>query len=191
MAKKGLTYEIIIDAAIRLVEDKGYENFSLRELAGRLGVQPSSLYNHISGVTQIHEAVAMHASQMLHTILTEAMTGKDADTAFIDCAYAYRKFTEDNPELYQALIHIPSDNDDQIRKASFYSLEPLRIIVKGYGIERPVAAHFIRTLHSFIHGFVELTGNGLMQRSPVSKEETFDFTIHQFLSFLKEYRNHE
>lgn len=190
MAKKGLNHDIIMSAAIELVQEKGYESFSLRELAGRLGVQPASLYNHISGVTQINEAVAMHASQMLHTILTEAMTGKDADTAFIDCAYAYRKFTEDNPELYKALVRIPPVNDDQIRKASFYSFEPLRIVVSRYGMEKPASVHFVRTLRSFIHGFVELTGNGLMQRAYVSKEETFDFAIHQFLSYLKEYSNH-
>lgn len=191
MAKKGLNHDIIMNTAITLVQEKGYEGFSLRELAGRLGVQPASLYNHISGITEINEAVAVHASQRLHAALTEAMAGKDADTAFIDCAYAYRRFTEDNPELYKALIHMPSVNDDQIRKASFYSFEPLRIVVNSYGMGKPVSMHFVRTLRSFIHGFVELTGNGLMQRSSISKEETFDFSIHQFLSYLKEHSSHE
>lgn len=190
MSKKGLSHDAIMDAAVQLVEEKGYDNFSLRELAGRLGVQPASLYNHIKGIDEINEAVAIHASQMLHTALTEAMSGKEKDAAFIDGAYAYRKFAEEHRELYKALIHIPSINDEQIHKASFYSFEPLREVVKCYGLEKPATIHFVRTLRSFIHGFVELIGNGLMQRAPTSKEETFDVAIHQFLSYLKEFSNH-
>lgn len=190
MAKKGLTRDIIMDAAVKLVEEKGYDSFSLRELAGRLGVRPASLYNHIKGVNEINEEVAMRASHMLHAILTEAMSDKDADTAFIDCAYAYRKFAEANPELYRALICIPPLDDEQIRRASFYSFEPLRIIVNSYNIPKPFSIHFIRSLRSFIHGFVELSGNGLMQRANVSKEETFDLAIRQFLIYLKEYSSH-
>lgn len=190
MAKKGLNHDAIMDAAVTLVEEKGYDNFSLRELAGRLGVQPASLYNHVKGVEEINEAVAVRASHMLHDALTEAMQGKDNDAAFIDGAYAYRRFAEEHRELYQALIHIPAANDEQIHKASFYSFEPLREVVGRYGMERPYSIHFIRTLRSFIHGFVELVGNGLMQRAPSSKEETFDVAIHQFLSYLKEFSNH-
>lgn len=190
MAKRRLNREIIMDEAVKLVTEKGYDRFSLRELAGRLGVRPSSLYNHIRGVDEINEEVAVRASQQLHGALTEAMSGKDPDTAFIDCAYAYRKFTEENPELYKALIHIPPFHDEQIRKASFYSFEPLRSIVSSYGMQKPVSIHFLRTFRSFIHGFVELTGNGLMQRAKTGGEETFDFAIHQFLTYLKEYSSH-
>lgn len=190
MAKRGLNHDAIMEAAVALVEEKGYDSFSLRELAGRLGVQPASLYNHIKGVDEINEAVALYASQQLHAALTEAMSGKDRDAAFIDGAYAYRKFAEERRELYQALIHIPSINDEQIHKASFYSFEPLREVVREYGLEKPYSVHFVRTLRSFIHGFVELIGNGLMQRAPDSKEKTFDVAIHQFLSYLKEFDNH-
>lgn len=190
MAKKGLNHEAIIDAAVKLIEEKGYDNFSLRELAGRLGVQPASLYNHISGISEIHTVIALRTSEMLHAILTEAMNGKDPDSAFIAGVYAYRRFTEENPELYKALINMPSLNDEQVSIASFHSFEPLREIARSYGLERKDSVHFTRMLRSFIHGFVELKGNGFMYRSPVSREETFDFAIHQFLTYLKEYSSH-
>lgn len=179
-----------IEPLEKLVEDKGYENFSLRELAYRLNVQPASLYNHIKGIDEINEAVAMHTSEMMHAALAKAIDGKDADTAFIDGAYAYRKFTEENPELYKALIHIPLISDEHINKAALYSFEPLREIVKSYGLEKPFYIHFLRTFRSFIHGFVELTGNGLMHKAKVSIEDTFELAVHQFLSYLKEYDNH-
>jgi AcrR family transcriptional regulator len=191
MARKGLNHDVIMDTATALVEEKGYDNFSLRELAARLSVQPASLYNHIKGLDEIRETVAVRAAEMLHTALTEAMDGKDNDEAFLDGVYSYRDFTEMHPELYKALIHIPPDHDEQIRKASFYSFEPLRIIVNSYGLGHPDSIHFTRSLRSFIHGFAELSGNGLMQRSPASKEETFEFAVRHFLNFLKEHSSHE
>ena len=190
MPKRGLNHDLITDAAVKLVEDKGYENFSLRELAYRLDVRPASLYNHIEGIDEINEAVALYASEKMHAALSEAIKGKDADTAFIDGAYAYRKFTEENPELYKALIHMPFLNDEHINKAAFYSFEPLREIVESYGLQKPVYIHFLRAFRSFIHGFVELTGNGLMHKAKVSREDTFDLAVRQFLAYLKEYDNH-
>ena len=49
MAKKGLTKETVIDAAVALIEKNGVASFSLRNLASALEIRVSSLYNHISG----------------------------------------------------------------------------------------------------------------------------------------------
>ncbi|HWJ78353.1 MAG TPA: helix-turn-helix domain-containing protein, partial [Niallia sp.] len=63
--KKGLTINTIIETATKLVEEKGYNNFSLRELAGRLNVKAASLYYHISGVDDITKAVGELASERM------------------------------------------------------------------------------------------------------------------------------
>ena len=60
MGRRGLNAEVIMEAAIELVEEKGYRNFSMRELAARLGVQPASLYNHVNGIEEVNTAVGMH-----------------------------------------------------------------------------------------------------------------------------------
>ena len=62
MNKKGLTSEEITKAASQMIAEVGYANFSLRDLAARLGVRPSSLYNHITGIGEINTAVAVDAS---------------------------------------------------------------------------------------------------------------------------------
>lgn len=50
MIKKGLSSEIIYKAATNLVIERGYDNFSLRELAARLDVKPASLYSHVKNI---------------------------------------------------------------------------------------------------------------------------------------------
>lgn len=50
-----LNRERLVDAAIELVDDEGAEALSMRTLAERVDRQVSSLYNHISGRTELIE----------------------------------------------------------------------------------------------------------------------------------------
>ncbi len=77
MGRRGLNAEVIMEAAIELVEEKGYRNFSMRELAARLGVQPASLYNHVNGIEEVNTAVGMHGITELEKALKQAYTYSD------------------------------------------------------------------------------------------------------------------
>ncbi len=185
MAQKGLSSAHIMEEAVRLVEERGYDNFSLRELAARLDVRPASLYNHIDGIGEINKAVAMKAADMLNRTLTEAVGEREGDEAFLDAARAYRSFADGNPEIYKALIRMPASENEDIRRAAFASFEPLRAVIKSYGAAERDMIHFSRALRSAMHGFVELTSNGFMQRDTVSREETYEVLIHGYLNVLK------
>lgn len=45
----GLTRTLVVRAAIALIDDKGLDRFSTRELARRLGVYPAAIYWHVGG----------------------------------------------------------------------------------------------------------------------------------------------
>ena len=77
MGRKGLNTEVIAEAAIGLVEEKGYRNFSMRELAARLGVQPASLYNHVNGIEAVYTAVGLHGISILEKALEQAYGFQD------------------------------------------------------------------------------------------------------------------
>ena len=53
MARKGLNTDRIVEAAAELIAEKGFDQFSLRELSDRLGVKTASLYNHISSLSEL------------------------------------------------------------------------------------------------------------------------------------------
>jgi AcrR family transcriptional regulator len=44
-----LTRERVLRAALKLVDERGLEELSMRKLAGELGVEAMSLYNHVKG----------------------------------------------------------------------------------------------------------------------------------------------
>jgi len=68
---KLLSPQIIVDAAIRMVDSTG--DFTMPGLAQRLKVRPSSLYNHVSGRAEIVELVRAHMmSQIDLTVVADA-----------------------------------------------------------------------------------------------------------------------
>lgn len=186
MAKRGLNKENIIDAAERLVVEKGYENFSLREVATKLGVQPASLYNHVQGLDEMNTAVAIRAAEKMQQTLQEAVEGKEPDEAFSEGVRAYRRFAMENPELYKAFVRIPLLSDREVVRVAFRSFFPLRKVIDSYGLSKTENIHFVRGLRAFMHGFIELTNNGFMQKKDISRDATYEVVIEEWLKKLKE-----
>lgn len=76
----GTTRERILDAALDLFVEKGYENTSLREIAEQLGFTKAALYYHFPSKDRI--LLALHLR--LHDVLldsVQAFGGLDADPA--------------------------------------------------------------------------------------------------------------
>ena len=52
----------IIEQAAKLFKEKGYKAASMRELAGRVGVEAASLYNHIESKEDLLNAICMNVA---------------------------------------------------------------------------------------------------------------------------------
>lgn len=51
------TKERIVDTALELFAQRGYDGTSVRDIAGAVGIRESSLYNHFSGKRAIFDAI--------------------------------------------------------------------------------------------------------------------------------------
>jgi AcrR family transcriptional regulator len=81
------TMEAIRKAGLRLIFEHGYEAMSLRQLAGEVGIQAGSLYNHISTKQELlFHLIQDHINELLRQ-LDRALEGKrepvDALRAFV------------------------------------------------------------------------------------------------------------
>ncbi|MFG2971263.1 TetR/AcrR family transcriptional regulator C-terminal domain-containing protein [Streptomyces sp. NPDC048288] len=56
--RPGLTREKVVDAALEMIDRDGPDSFSLRKLAGELGVEAMSLYNHVPNKDALLDGVA-------------------------------------------------------------------------------------------------------------------------------------
>lgn len=183
--RKGLTNDIIRDAAAKLVAEKGYRNFSIRELAARLGVAPSSLYSHVDGISEIGTAVGMVAIERLSSSLEKAIDVEDRDAAFIGFARAYRCFAHENPELYRAIIDIPGSDDELLSGSEPLTIAPLRKVIGRFVSDENGVVDFQRFTRSAMHGFIDLEAAGFMRNPGISADESYEMLIATCLDALK------
>ena len=185
MRGKGLTAEAITDAAVELLVEKGYGNYTVRDIAVRLGVRAASLYNHIDGVESIDQEVGKRAAKMLNETLMQAIDGKEKESAIEALAYAYRSFAQENPELYRAILGLPGlGGNDELRKVGRESFQAFRQITNRYQISRETGVHFSRCYRSALHGFISLMQSGYYANKSVDAEKSFRFLIRGYAQWL-------
>jgi AcrR family transcriptional regulator len=62
-AKAPLTRDRIVDAAMRLLVDQGYDSVSMRKVAQALGTGPASLYAHVANKKELDQLLVDRAAQ--------------------------------------------------------------------------------------------------------------------------------
>ena len=184
MGRKGLNTEVIVEAAIELVEEKGYRNFSMRELAARLGVQPASLYNHVNGIEAVHKAVGLHGISVLEKALEQAYGYQDFVEALFIMADAYRKFAKDSPELYQAVIEMRTSENEELRQSIQRIIHPFLVLI-GREVKDPEkVVHFQRMMRSALHGFVSLEREGYLTYELTDSSASFRFMVENLAGLI-------
>jgi TetR/AcrR family tetracycline transcriptional repressor len=84
---------VVVDAAIALIHDEGYEALTMRSLAGRLGVVPMALYRHVRDKVDLELAV-----------VDRAMTRVGIPDASLDWRTALEQL---NAEIRAQLLQLP------------------------------------------------------------------------------------
>ena len=74
--------KFLIQAALHLIEERGYASFSMGELAKYLHVRPASLYNHIENLDTLYTEVGLAAISQMVGAEKEAIEGKSGMRLF-------------------------------------------------------------------------------------------------------------
>lgn len=98
--------QVIIDATLALVEEGGFENVNLREVARRAGVSTGAPFRHFPNKTALLTAVAEEAMQFFRNeIVTEMKKLKDPDplASFRAIGIAYINWAVRHPTHFQII----------------------------------------------------------------------------------------
>ncbi len=140
--------------ALELVEERGWEDWSLRDVAAAVGVSPNALYRHVPGKQGLHVAIGIAAVRELHAALDEVVPSRSPAVTVVRMTERYVRFAIERPAAYQAFMTAKPDEDDP------GLVEWMRLWVRLHeAVGRAVpdstdAAAF--TLWAFVHGRVEL-----------------------------------
>lgn len=147
MARKGLTKEIILSTAVELLEENGYEDFSMRELAAALGVQVSSLYNHVKNIEELYTEIGKLTVQRFQNMQSPQIEGQTPEAMLCDLADTFRVFVRENKELYRIMIATDCRLMSEIDRQFQHAFVP-------FGLDENEQIYWGKTLLSLLYGFV-------------------------------------
>ena len=151
----------IAGAAVAIVDDRGYDALSLSSVAERLGVVPSALYTHVTGLDGLRRLVSASAADNMAAEVRTAAIGVTGPEAVRSVSCAYRDFARAHPGQFSFTImprtgantaadaDADADADDEI-------LNVFEIVYRCAGLGRGESARAARTTRSAVHGFVTM-----------------------------------
>ena len=106
----------LVSEALRLLEQEGHSDFTLRDLARRVGVSAAALYAHFADKSALLAAIATIGFTQLREALAVTI-GTDGDLLgqFQQMGWAYVRFGIERPALYKLMFaseDLPAKCDD-------------------------------------------------------------------------------
>jgi hypothetical protein len=181
MPKAGLSPDVVVAEAARMIDAEDAGTLTLAALAQRFGVAQPSLYKHVGGLDDLHGRLAVLATRDLGASLRRAASGRSGRDAVTAVAAAYRDYAREHRGSYGYLLR-PRPGDARHTEAAQEVLDVLAAVLAGYGIsDKDAVVDAIRFLRSVLHGFVtlEIAGGFAMARpADASFEVTLDALDH-------------
>ncbi len=158
--RAGIKPDTVIAAAADLADRNGWDQVTLGNVAGQLGIKTPSLYNHVQGLPDLRQKMALHASRLLKDRLTDAAIGQYGKQALINVGKAYVDFVRVHPGLYEAINRVTEPKPPEFEQNSEYILSLFVRLMEPMGLPSEEAIHAIRGLRSMVHGFASLESMG-------------------------------
>ena len=107
-----LTREAIARTALAILDEEGAAALTVRRLAGRLGVQSPSLYNHVTSKNEILDAVIELIDEEIDTNCLDDPDWRRGMTAF---AHSYRRAFRAHPEALALIAREAVETEPALR----------------------------------------------------------------------------
>ena len=126
--------------AVRQVDEHGWHELSMGDLAARLKIKTPSLYNHVDGVSGLRRMLALRAAAMLDDAMVRVTVGKSGDDAVRAMAQAHRAFLKAHPGLAEATVAAPPKRDRAWNEAADRVVKTCLLVLQGYGLDQRLGA---------------------------------------------------
>ncbi len=141
--------------ALAVITDKGWDNWSLRDVAASLHVAPNALYRYVPGKAGLVVAAGAEAARRMQEAITDLDPAADPLDRLVAMAERYVRFAADHPGAYDAFVHAkPSPDDPAIAAWNSLWVSVLEIVAAVVP-QATEAAGF--ALWGMLHGRIDLT----------------------------------
>ncbi len=157
----------ILEAALRIVDEHGLAELSMRRLGADLGVQAMSLYRHLPNKQAVVEGVRDLIFEELARMRPAAPPDEPWDAALVAMATAFRDTCRRHPH---ALSLFATDVDRAYAAAAAFYEPALASLVRG-GFSPDEAAQAVRIVTRYVLSSELLTAAVTTMRHPLTDEE--------------------
>ncbi|MEM1249160.1 MAG: TetR/AcrR family transcriptional regulator [Acidobacteriota bacterium] len=122
---------VLMDLAVREIEEKGSEKLSLRSLARRAGVSQAAPYHHFSTKADLLAAVATRGFEELAQRLQEAVAGSsELEGQLLEMGTAYVEFAVQNPVVFDLMFGRTTEDFSQQHEMVRAANECLEVLLE-------------------------------------------------------------
>lgn len=171
---------IILQKATELVDEQGLDQLSIGLLAGKLEIRPPSLYNHLEGLNELKQMLAIQGVKKLYEYMLQAAVGRSGDEAIRTISQAYIQYVREHPGLYDASTRFPDSNDQELQQAQEAVVQLVLQVLDAYNLQEEIAIHMVRGLRSILHGFTSIEQMGGFGM-PLDINKSFSILISTFI----------
>ena len=142
---KGITPQIVEEAAFRIVDVEGAEALTMRRLGAELGVAAMAIYNHFPDRDAILDAIAERA---LRNLLAGSKTGGSWRSRIRRLVDAVHALADKHPRIFAVVVDRPK------RPHAYFPLmsESMEAFRQA-GLSRKSAVQWYHTFLMLIHGY--------------------------------------
>ncbi|MGH8128815.1 MAG: TetR/AcrR family transcriptional regulator [Gammaproteobacteria bacterium] len=174
----------LVDAGISLLEQNGNADFTLRDLAGRVGVSHAAPYSHFKDKNALLAAIAAVGFNRLQEALETSIKGQDVPAEqFLHMGTAYVRFGTESPALYKLMFaseELAAEHGEypELQSAGNAAFEALtgqlrRMQQAGYLREGDIDG-FGLAVWAHVHGLTSLIITGCLECvGEIGSERTF------------------
>src|SRR3954447_21277595 len=187
------TRETLLEAALRILEERGPGALRIRDLSEAVGKSTMGVYTHFGSKQGLLEQLYLHGFSRLEDRLKAVASLGDGRRELVAFALAYREFALDNEALYGLMFEratpdfIPSDDS---RMAGLKTFEMLAHRIAEWRSDLADPAPSAHLIWATMHGLVSIElmhrrwGGPLVAHLQGDPEENFARAIDSLLAGL-------
>jgi AcrR family transcriptional regulator len=143
--RPGLNRDLIVEAAVALADREGIEAVSMRKLGRELGVEAMSLYNHVTGKSELLDGMV----DLVFSEIELPAAGLDWKQRMRARAFSARKILSSHPWAIALM-----DSRENPGQATLRHHDSVIQALREAGFSIAMAAHAFSLLDSYTYGFV-------------------------------------
>ena len=160
--KTRVTEEMIVDAAVEVVRQSGFESINARTVSGQLHCSTQPVMYHFSTIDSLKKAAYRRVDQLHSEYMINTPPGQDPVLAI---GLNYIRFAVEEPQLFRFLFQSGyAEENSLLEMVDSEELVPvLEAMREGAGLSLQKTRNVFITVALFAHGYASIIANNHLE----------------------------